>query len=220
MVSHDMRGLLQTMSLSTGALLRVDTLDARVKQSLLRISQTAERATRMMRDLLDFTQMRLAGGIAVRLSAVDLERVVEDALDEVRTRFPERPVTCTRSGDVHGQWDGDRLVQVTVNLLTNALKYSPEGSPVEVSLRDDGAWVQLEVHNLGDPIAAEHVSRLFSPFERAGKVPGHAHGGLGLGLFIVAQLVRAHGGQVGVESTSDEGTTFRVRLPRRPFPRR
>jgi signal transduction histidine kinase len=121
-------------------------------------------------------------------------------------------------GDLRGEWDADRLSQLLINLGKNALDYSPEESRVRFSLHGGEDFVRLEVHNEGPPIPPERLGSIFEPFRRfAGESQSPTStSGLGLGLYIVEQIVRAHGGRVGVRSTQEEGTTFTVHLPRHP----
>jgi PAS domain S-box-containing protein len=212
-VSHELRNLLQAMALSSGSLLRGALAEAKVKDKVHRLCRTTERATRIIRDLLDFTQMRLSGRIPLKPVSVDLQQILDDALEEVKPHFPGRHIACARYGDVSGEWDAERVVQIAVHLITNALKYSPEGSPVLVRIRGDERFAYLEVHNTGEPIAPQTMATLFTP--AAGKVNAHNRGELGIGLFLVDELVRSHHGEVHVESTREFGTTFTVRLPRR-----
>jgi signal transduction histidine kinase len=217
-VSHDLRNPLNAILLSTRTLLRLNDLGTRQMQSLVRIQTSAERATRLIRDLLDFTQARLGGGIRIEPQPVDLHDLVANVAEEIEAAWPGRSVTLAHSGDGRGEWDADRLGQVVQNMVTNALKYSPEDSPVEVETRGEGETVALVVHNQGQPILPERRERLFEPFQRAGGETG-ASRSVGLGLYIVSQVVRAHGGSVHVHSTDTEGTTFIVRLPRYPASR-
>jgi sigma-B regulation protein RsbU (phosphoserine phosphatase) len=122
------------------------------------------------------------------------------------------------TGDASGEWDPDRLRQVVANLATNAFKYSAPGTPVTVRTRGEPDYVMLEVHNEGPPIPPEALDHLFEPMQR-GKRDDRKEG-LGLGLFIVDQIVRAHGGSIEVSSSAEAGTTFRAWLPRHPPPRR
>jgi signal transduction histidine kinase len=218
MVSHDLRDPLQAISLASATLLRASTGgETTVTRGLQRIHNAAGRAARMVRDLLDCTQVQLEGHIALRLGRVNLDGVIDDALEEVRARFPARPIERCRSGpDIWGTWDADRLAQIAVNLISNAFKYSPDDSPLRLStkLNEADGLVSFEVHNQGEAIAPEHMASLFKPLERMGKTPGHPHGGLGLGLFIVGELVCAHKGSVTVNSDPASGTTFIVRLPK------
>jgi signal transduction histidine kinase len=128
---------------------------------------------------------------------------------------PERHIALDTHGEGQGQWDADRLAQVVTNLVGNALQHSPPDTPIRVSTRSEASLVHLEVHNQGPPISPELLPTLFEPYRR-GPESGEGRGSLGLGLFITRQIVLGHGGGVGVRSTLAEGTTFTVRLPRRP----
>lgn len=121
--------------------------------------------------------------------------------------------------DGRGEWDPDRLAQVVQNLVTNALAYSPQATPIQVHTRGEEGWVALSVRNAGAPIAIERIERLFEPLQRATTEIGNASRSVGLGLYIVKQIVNAHGGTVEVRSNQDD-TVFTVRLPRAPARRR
>jgi signal transduction histidine kinase len=170
---------------------------------------------RMIADLLDFTRGRLGGGIPIAPQSAHLRRICQHALEELEAGHPERHLRLEAEGDFQGEWDPDRLAQVVGNLGKNALDYSPEGTPVEFTLRDEGDTVRLEVHNQGAPIPAEHLPHLFEPFRRGSLEERDSPSGLGLGLYIVQQIIQAHGGTIEVRSNAADGTTFTVRLPRR-----
>jgi phosphoserine phosphatase RsbU/P len=210
-VSHDLRNPLNAIVLGAATLLKREGLDERSTQSVRRILRSADRATRMIRDLLDFTQVRLGGGIPVEVKPLDLFAHAEQVLEELEH---SQRLTLTQEGDTRGEWDPDRIAQVIANLVGNALKYSPSGTPVKVSARGDGDMVILEVHNEGEPIPPALLPALFKPLSRgAGKVDMETRS-IGLGLYIVESIVRAHGGAIEVSSTSEAGTRFLVRLPR------
>ncbi|RKG96028.1 ATP-binding protein, partial [Corallococcus sp. CA047B] len=110
--------------------------------------------------------------------------------------------------------DPDRLSQVVQNLITNALKYSPEDTAVLVETRGEADAVVLSVHNQGAPIPPERLKALFQPLQRGTEEVDTAGRSVGLGLYIVQSIVDAHGGHIGVQSTAEVGTTFTVRLSR------
>ncbi|WNG36734.1 PAS domain-containing protein [Archangium violaceum] len=211
-VSHDLRTPLNAILLSTTYLLRRE-LDEKTTKAVVRIHSIAERATRMIRDLLDFTQARL-GSIPIERRRVSLHALAHQTVEEVRLAHPDRAVELHFDGDGWGQWDGDRLAQVLTNLLCNALAYSPPDTPVQVEVRGGSGDPVLSIHNMGEPISPELRSRLFEPMQRGFSSQDRSSRSIGLGLFIVKHVVMAHGGHVDVESSKEEGTTFFVRLPR------
>ncbi len=213
-VSHDLRNPISAITLAAHALLRREELDARATKSASRILSSAERATRMIRDLLDFTQARLGGGISLERRPTDLRQLVQQVLDEVEVTCPDRHIEVRQEGDAWGEWDSDRMAQVVTNLVSNALKYSPGETPVRVEVRGEDEAVVLSVHNQGDPIPADLLPRLFEPLRRGTLQMDRTTRSIGLGLYIVKHLVEAHGGTVSARSTEGRGTTFTVRLPR------
>ncbi|HYO56679.1 ATP-binding protein [Archangium sp.] len=212
-VSHDLSTPIQAISMSAELLLREKDLNEQQFKKLHRIRASVERTKRMTHDLLDFTKARLGGGLQVHPQPLDLHVFTRQVVDELATAHPERQVEMAHSGDARGDWDPDRMAQVITNLVNNALRYSPSNSPVRVETRGEDEAVLLRVHNGGAPIPPRSLSRIFEPLER-GAQPGNEGHGIGLGLFIVGHIVRAHGGSVEVHSTQEEGTTFTVRLPR------
>ncbi len=213
-VSHDLRSPISAILLGANALLRREGLDDRAMRAAVRIHSSAQRAARMVRDLLDFTQARLAGGIPIRPQPTNLYNLVRSVAEEVQATHPERNLHLSLHGNLDGIWDGDRLTQVLTNLLVNALKYGSDDTAVSVRAFERGDGVRLEVHNFGPPIPPESLERLFEPMQRGTDRQDPAGRSVGLGLYIVQQIVMAHGGTLSVRSTDAEGTTFTVELPR------
>jgi sigma-B regulation protein RsbU (phosphoserine phosphatase) len=169
-----------------------------------------------VKQLLDFTRARMAGGIPLRPGDTALEAVARRIITELEQVHPGRSIALEVRGECRGHWDEERLGQVLSNLVANALQNSPEGTPVQVRLEAVGPQQRLEVHNVGAPIPEALRPHLFEPFHPSQEegAPRQARSGLGLGLYIVAQIVQAHGGGVEVRSTREEGTCFTVTLPR------
>lgn len=213
-VSHDLRNPLSAILMGAQLILQQENLTERVRKGAARIASSAERARRLITDLLDFTQARLSGGLRVERRAMDFHFVTRQVLDEIQVAWPERELRCEQVGDGNGHWDEDRLAQVVTNLVTNALRHGAPDAAVRVMTSGEEHEVVLQVHNQGRPIPPELLPHLFEAMQRGapGGV-GRAAGGVGLGLFIVDQIARAHAGAVAVVS-NDAGTTFTVRLPR------
>jgi signal transduction histidine kinase len=218
-VSHDLRNPLNAILLSANALMCSDDLPTRHLKAVRRIITSAERMARMIGELLDFTRGRLGGGIPVSPRPTNLRHLCRHVLEELEAGHPGRELRLDAEGDLQGEWDPDRLAQVVGNLGKNALDYSPEGTPVHFTLHEEGDTVLLEVNNAGPPIPEARLAAIFEPFRRGVEGTPHPASGLGLGLFIVEQIVQAHGGSVSVRSSAEEGTTFLVRLPRHVPPR-
>ena len=212
-VSHDLRNPLNAILVSVELLLRNGVLDERTTKAMSRIRSAGQRAARMIRDLLDFTQARLGGGIPIARAPADLASVCGHVVEEVSLAWPERRIATSLPERLDAYVDADRIAQVLTNLLSNALQYSPAGTEVTATLREaDGAAV-LDIHNLGAPIPTAFLPNLFEPLQRAAAPHDRASRSIGLGLYIVKQLVRAHSGTIEVVSSAEAGTTFTVRLP-------
>ncbi|ATB27168.1 sensor histidine kinase [Melittangium boletus] len=213
-VSHDLRNPLSAILMAGALLLRREDASPWLTKTAARIVSSAERAHRMIRDLLDFTQARMGTGIPIQPSPLDIHELAHQVVEEARTAHPARELLLSWQGDGKGVWDSDRIAQVLSNILGNALRYGREGSPVRVETEGRAESVLLRVHNEGSPISPELLPRLFEPLTRGGTRLTQSDRSIGLGLYIVRQLVLAHRGSVDVRSTEAEGTTFTVRLPR------
>jgi len=213
-VSHDLRNPLGAILMASQILSGTKDLPDGFAESLHRITSAANRMHYMIEELLDFTRGRLGGGIPIEPKRTDLGPIVRRVIDELELAFPSCCIVLDANGTFEGWFDEERLAQVASNLIGNALQHSRPNTEVVVSLVDRGdAGVVLEVKNGGAAIPPELLPHLFEPFRRDNK-NRRASAGLGLGLFIVAEVVRAHGGTIRVASTAATGTTFTVMLPR------
>jgi signal transduction histidine kinase len=213
-VGHDLRTPLSAISMAASVLFRRGGLDERQAQTVTRIATSAERMTGIIRDLLDFSRARHGGGIPLARAPTDLAAIAEKAILELQAAHPGCALELVARGDAALDGDEPRLLQVVSNLVGNAVQHGSPASPIEVRVEGCDAELRLVVHNGGAPIAPELLPVLFEPF-RQGEPREAESESVGLGLFIVREIVRAHGGDVKVQSAEGEGTTFTVRLPRR-----
>jgi signal transduction histidine kinase len=212
-LGHDLRNPLSAI-LSAAQLLEARSSDEAVRRTASRMLSSGRRMSRLIEDMLDLARARLAGGITVKREAGDLAVVIQRVVQEQQMSFPDRPIEMTLAGDAAGEWDTDRFAQVASNLIGNALKHGEPGGPVRVSL--DATAPSTVVFIVANPgaIAPDVLPHVFDPFRRGRRESGGSEG-LGLGLYIAQQIVRAHQGQVEVEIGHPPATMFRVTVPRR-----
>lgn len=209
-VGHDLRNPLTVIKSTVLVVLRDKELREKTRSHLERISRSAARMEGLIRSMLDFTQGALGGGLTVRPREMNVGQALRDMLDDVEFISPNRPVLLTLEGDVDGCWDPNRIVQAVGNLLTNALKYGAPDRPVQIEIVGEPTRVIIHVRNEGNPIPEELRNVIFEPFQQ---INGN-HTGLGLGLYIVREVARAHHGEVECRSSAEDGTTFSLTLPR------
>jgi signal transduction histidine kinase len=213
MLGHDMRNPLNNI-LMTAHHLTVLNAGEEVSAAAGRLIRSGASIQSLLDDLVDFNRLNLGLGLNVVPSDVDLSEPVVDELEQIQGAHPHRRIELTVSGDVRGRWDGCRMQQLLRNLVLNALGHGAPNAPVRVALRGAEAEVTLEVINTGPPIDAAVQRQMFDPLRRAvAQGKKDRRGGLGLGLFIVREIAKGHGGEVGVRSEGGE-TAFVVRLPR------
>jgi signal transduction histidine kinase len=217
--SHELRTPISTLLLQAGTLQRLARKGSELSPEALSskaaaIARQGERLERLVGTLLDVSRI-MAGKLVLTPEETDFVSVVEETIDNLKDEGTGvRPVVrLDGRGPIVGSWDRLRLEQVITNLIGNAIKYG-EGKPVDVHIDERGSdRVTMMVRDRGMGIAPEHIGRIFGRFERA--VSERHYGGLGLGLWIVRQIVDAMRGTILVESAPGRGSTFVVELPRR-----
>jgi signal transduction histidine kinase len=212
-LGHDLRNPLQAIS-STAALLERRLSDSVLIGMASRIRSNVRRMSALIDDVLDFARGRLGSGIGVDIKdCADVESSLVSVVEELQDGSPQRQIVLDASVTQPVQCDLGRVQQVLSNLVGNALTHGAADSPIKVTVRDTDDELVLEVCNAGEPIPAESIGKIFQPFYRQSTSANRQ--GLGLGLHICSQIVRAHGGTLAVESTREQGTRFTVRLPLR-----
>ena len=212
-LGHDLRNPLAALEMGAG-ILRQRSSDPASCRILDRMDSSSRRMSRMIEQILDLTRSRLATGLEVYPRAMDLRDTILSIIEESRAAHPTSAIDF-RCSPLTGNWDTDRLEQVFSNLIGNAILYGEHSRPITIEACAEAETVWVEVRNEGNPIPEELQVSLFDPFRRGERDSRTSKtAGLGLGLYISREIVRAHGGTLELESNSIQGTTFRVVLPR------
>jgi signal transduction histidine kinase len=214
MLGHDMRTPLNSI-VTTASYLAQLNAGAEVSSAAQGLIRSGASMRVLLDDLVDFNRTKLGLGIKIAPSDIDLSSELADELEQLRDAHPNRQIESEVTGESRGRWDGPRLKQVVRNLVENAIRHGPPDTPVHVVLGGDETEARLEVIDYGSTIDPSVQSQLFDPLQRGlGETASHGNpDGLGLGLFVVCEIVRAHGGKVELDSNGGK-TVFAVRLPR------
>lgn len=213
-LGHDLRNPLSGIVMGSTLLIGSEELSDKSVRIAARMLNSANRMSRMIADLLDLTRTRFGNLIPVVCVPVDLEPLCRQVVAELEGLSPVGGIVFTGEGDLRGEWDGDRVAQVLSNLLRNAVQHGGASAPILLNASGGTAEVVLEVRNQGARIPEHVLPTLFEPMVRHAKGDQNNRG-LGLGLYIAFQIVLAHGGSIHVTSSDADGTSFKVRLPRR-----
>ena len=212
-LGHDLRNPLNAISAGAALLTVSGDADSRQQRVAAGILRSAQRMGRMIDDLLDLTLARLGGAIPLKRTATDLASVCQEVLLEIQAAHTSAQVRLKCTGDLRGEWDGDRLAQTLSNLVGNAIQHGDEGT-VTVIAEGTAEEAVVSVHNFGPAIPPDALKSIFEPLVR-GSASGPDGNSIGLGLFIAQAIVSSHEGQIAVTSTSTAGTTFTIRLPKK-----
>lgn len=215
LISHELRTPLNAIVGWTQLLKQATLTPERIQQGVDVIERNANAQTQLVDSLLDMSTV-VAGRVTLKLLSSDLRRVVE------RSITAALPAAITKGVDIMGDldatpplpMDGERMYKVVGNLISNAVKFTPRGGRVDVSLREVDGATELRVQDNGIGIGAEMLTAIFDPFRQAEAGSRRAHGGLGLGLAVARRLVELHGGTLTAESKGPgKGALFLVRMP-------
>lgn len=212
MLGHDMRNPLNNILMTAQYLAALNAGD-NVTVAASRLIRSGASMQALLDDLVDFNRMNLGLGLRIAPLPIDLAEPVSHEIEQLQGAHPDRRIELEVSGDVRGRWDGRRVQQLLRNLVVNAIKHGAEDGPVHVALRGADDEVVLEVVNDGPALDESLLDRVFEPVRRTMQRGDDADEGLGLGLFIVQEITRAHGGEVALRSEGGK-VAFSVRLPR------
>jgi signal transduction histidine kinase len=225
-LSHDLRNPLSAIRMAAEGV-SLDNQDPDTADAMSMIKRNTDAMMQLISDLIDFSSSGLGRAMPLNRGPVDLEGLCREVIDSCRTAHPGRMVRFHSDGDVNGVWDAGRIRQVLANLVGNAIQHGSHEGPIDVSVTSKGtalaghgpeeSTVVLSVHNEGAPIPPDLLPTIFDPLVRYATRESTARrkpGSIGLGLYIVREIVVAKGGTVKVTSTAEEGTTFTVRIPR------
>ena len=213
--SHELKTPLTSIYLQFEILkrstLRTTENDPKVQNLFDRFQSQLERLTRLINELLDVTRIA-SGKMNLHPEKMELAKLVSDICANFESEAIQKgsPITLTIKENVEGVWDSNRVEQVVMNLVSNAIKYGNK-KPIEVTVSKKENWAIVKIKDQGMGIAPEDQGRIFQRFERA--IDSSNISGLGLGLFICKEIILRHGGDIKVESQLNEGSTFTLRLP-------
>ncbi|CAN7505785.1 ATP-binding protein [Polaromonas sp. LjRoot131] len=219
-LGHDLRTPLSAISMTGSLLVRSNSAEGNTAIGK-RLVRSAATMSTMVNDLLEYSRSQLGGKMPMAPSPSDMGDIAQAALHDAALAHPDCAFEFHSDGDLSGVFDGVRLQQVIVNLLTNAAQYRARGTGITLDVEGGQDEVAIAVTNRGPAIPADALKTIFSAMVQLpvdGEQPGRPRTSLGLGLFIARETALAHGGAIEVSSNDADGTTFTVRIPRAPAP--
>lgn len=225
-LSHDLRNPLTTIRVAASAVSQKNA-DPDTANVMAMIKRNADEMMQLVRDLIDFSAGGLGRQMPLNRGMVNLEVLSRDVIESFCSMHPDRKLRMHSDGDLIGFWDASRIRQVISNLIGNAIQHGAPDAPIDLSIVSEGTpsgesgaggdTVVMRVRNAGAPIPPRLLQNIFDPLKRYA-IPDSTGqvmpGSMGLGLYIVREIVAAKGGTVTVSSNAEDGTTFTVRIPR------
>lgn len=212
LASHELKTPVTSLKIYAGILERECSPYPKASEYVRKIGSQIESLSSIVNDLLDVSRIE-RGALPVNFSHVDLGDVARLAVEDMRAAFPRRKIRFENEGGCVMRADHERVRQVIVNLLSNAVTYSPEKEPIDVSVSKNGETVILRVRDRGIGIPKEHRDLIFKLFYRVSERTHDHFPGLGIGLYISSEIAKAHGGAIRVESPRGRGSVFVVEFP-------
>lgn len=211
MLGHDIRNPLGTITMSAELLVRSGQLSRKAAEPIV---NGARRIQGIVELIVDFSRAQSNGVMPITARESDLRPLFDSVVAETQVRHPGSEFALRAEGQLTGVWDAGRLAQLLSNLLENAIAYGAQGQPIDIRLLGEGPTITFSVHNFGKAIPLEDRERVFEPRSRGAVDEQTAPNGLGLGLYICREIMRAHHGTLTLRSSDPEGTTFVARWPR------
>jgi signal transduction histidine kinase len=211
-LGHDLRGPLNAMLL-TAEVLQLGPSAKDLPNHLDSLLRNGRRLEALLDSLLEYNRSRLGVGMVIDRSNVDLALLCKEEVNLLERALPQVRMELKCSGDTTGLFDGSRVREALANLVFNAAQYSRAGTPIAVSVRGDKHTVQVSTENESEPIPEEVLQTLFEPLRRHARAPSGRRRNLGLGLFIVREIARAHGGDA-IVATNGTRICFKLALPK------
>ncbi len=210
MVSHELKTPLTPMKTSAEFLLQNDP-DVNVRREMLElIVRNIDRQTRMVNDMLDISRIE-SGNMRFRKEMLDIGEIINSAIETMKKRLEEKKINITTNIPtdlLKINADKDKLIQVFINLLSNALKFTPNGGNVEIKANESEKYIEVCVKDDGIGIPSDKIDKIFNKFYQIDNTSARPYGGSGLGLAITKSIMEGHGGTIRVKSTPGEGSVF------------
>lgn len=212
--SHEFKTPLASIKIFT-QILQKQLRHTRSKQYLLylaKIDHQINKLTKMVSDLLDIERIK-AGRLEVLREIFEFDEMVKETIEELQPAFGTHKIVLQGKANRYIMGDKGRISRVLINLISNAVKYSPGKNRVIISVSSTSRSVTVGVQDFGIGIPPEQKDKIFEPFSKASSSDNKKIPTTGLGLYISSELVKVHGGKIWVESTQSKGSTFYITLP-------